>query len=86
MLRGELHELLRAARDDSLVEVAKMCAELDVGHVVNNAYGVQSRSLCALVTKAWRRGRVDGVVQSTDKNFLVPVGGAARRARRGTPR
>ena len=61
---------------DSLVEVAKMCAELDVGHVVNNAYGVQSRSLCALVTKAWRRGRVDGVVQSTDKNFLVPVGGA----------
>ena len=61
---------------DSLVELAKMCAELDVGHVVNNAYGVQSRSLCALVTKAWRRGRVDGVVQSTDKNFLVPVGGA----------
>ena len=53
-----------------------MCAELDVGHVVNNAYGVQSRQLCALVTKAWRRGRVDGVVQSTDKNFLVPVGGA----------
>lgn len=61
---------------DSLVEIAKMCAELDVGHVVNNAYGVQSRRLCALVTKAWRRGRVDGVVQSTDKNFLVPVGGA----------
>ena len=61
---------------DNVVEIAKMCAELDVGHVVNNAYGVQSRSLCALVTKAWRRGRVDGVVQSTDKNFLVPVGGA----------
>ena len=61
---------------DNVVEIAKMCAELDVGHVVNNAYGVQSRFLCALVTKAWRRGRVDGVVQSTDKNFLVPVGGA----------
>jgi O-phospho-L-seryl-tRNASec:L-selenocysteinyl-tRNA synthase len=61
---------------DDVVEIAKMCAELDVGHVVNNAYGVQSRRLCALVTKAWRRGRVDGVVQSTDKNFLVPVGGA----------
>lgn len=61
---------------DNVVEIAKMCAELDVGHVVNNAYGVQSRRLCALVTKAWRVGRVDGVVQSTDKNFLVPVGGA----------
>ena len=61
---------------DNVVEIAKMCAELDVGHVVNNAYGVQSRLTCKLVTKAWRRGRVDGVVQSTDKNFLVPVGGA----------
>ena len=28
------------------------------------------------VTAAWRKGRVDAVVQSTDKNFMVPVGGA----------
>lgn len=26
--------------------------------------------------KAMRSGRVDAVVQSTDKNFMVPVGGA----------
>jgi O-phospho-L-seryl-tRNASec:L-selenocysteinyl-tRNA synthase len=30
----------------------------------------------AQVTTAWRKGRVDAVVQSTDKNFMVPVGGA----------
>lgn len=30
----------------------------------------------AQVTSAWRKGRVDAVVQSTDKNFMVPVGGA----------
>ena len=29
-----------------------------------------------MIAKAWRRGRVDAVVQSTDKNFMVPVGGA----------
>lgn len=37
---------------------------------------VQSAQLCRLVTIAARKGRVDAVVQSTDKNFLVPVGGA----------
>eukprot|EP00898_Chlorokybus_atmophyticus_P008630 jgi/Chlat1/8769/Chrsp90S09246 len=35
-----------------------------------------SRELCKLITAAWRRGRVDAVVQSTDKNFMVPVGGS----------
>ncbi|CAL8466820.1 g6356 [Coccomyxa elongata] len=61
---------------DSLVEVAKLCRESGIGHIVNNAYGVQSAALCSLVTSAWRKGRVDAVVQSTDKNFMVPVGGA----------
>ena len=86
-------------RSDSIVEVAKLCAATGVGHIVNNAYGVQvqtasqhcpsmhgvhlgawtrintctwqSAGLCALVTSAWRKGRVDAVVQSTDKNFMV---------------
>ena len=100
---------------DRLVEVAKLCRRCDVGHIVNNAYGVQARApakkhrnlhvylqslcciclhghticamcsyvpslqasaLCATITAAWRRGRVDAVVQSTDKNFMVPVGGS----------
>ena len=132
---------------DSVVEVAKLCKSSGLGHIINNAYGVQSAALCALVrmlscpaslapilcahrcacaaapgwreyvgrglghrtsreeillrgpstlhprahtvsigfghywgamqvTAAWRKGRVDAVVQSTDKNFMVPVGGA----------
>jgi O-phospho-L-seryl-tRNASec:L-selenocysteinyl-tRNA synthase len=61
---------------DRLLEVAKLCAELGCGHVVNNAYGVQSAALCEALTTACRRGRVDAFVQSTDKNFMVPVGGA----------
>ncbi|KAK9810417.1 hypothetical protein WJX72_010391 [[Myrmecia] bisecta] len=56
---------------DRVVEVAKLCAAENVGHIVNNAYGVQSAALCKLITSAWRKGRVDAVVQSTDKNFMM---------------
>lgn len=56
--------------------VAKLCAANGIPHVINNAYGVQSRQLCAHVDRACRVGRVDAVVQSTDKNFMVPVGGS----------
>jgi O-phospho-L-seryl-tRNASec:L-selenocysteinyl-tRNA synthase len=65
---------------DEVEAVAKICEKKDVPHVINNAYGVQSRELCARVSKAWTVGRVDAVVQSTDKNFMVPVGGALVKA------
>ena len=61
---------------DDVVSVAKLCSQAGIFHVINNAYGVQSAALCKLITSAWRKGRVDAVVQSTDKNFMVPVGGA----------
>ena len=61
---------------DKVVEIAKLCSSTGIGHVINNAYGVQSAALCKLITSAWRKGRVDAVIQSTDKNFMVPVGGA----------
>ena len=28
---------------DDVVEIAKLCRELDLGHIVNNAYGVQAK-------------------------------------------
>lgn len=61
---------------DRVVEVARLCASLGVPHVINNAYGLQDASLAAAVNAAMSAGRVDAVVQSTDKNFSVPVGGA----------
>jgi len=63
-------------RPDKIDEIAKLCAHHGVGHVVNNAYGLQCTSIAKLVNRACTVGRVDYVVQSTDKNFLVPVGGA----------
>ena len=60
-----------------VVEISKLCARWNVAHVVNNAYGLQSASTCALINSAVRKGgRIDAVISSMDKNFLVPVGGA----------
>jgi len=61
---------------DLVEEVAKVCKELDVPHVINNAYGLQCSKIMHSVEIALRKGRCDAIVQSTDKNFLVPVGGA----------
>jgi O-phospho-L-seryl-tRNASec:L-selenocysteinyl-tRNA synthase len=56
----------------------EICASNGVvaAHVINNAYGVQASKCVHQVELAMRAGRVDAVVQSLDKNFMVPVGGA----------
>lgn len=61
---------------DDVKAIAKLAAEENVFHVINNAYGVQSRQIMKLIRGAIDAGRVDAVVQSTDKNFLTPVGGS----------
>jgi len=61
---------------DDIKTIAKLCKEENVPHIVNNAYGVQSNEIMKLVRGAIDAGRVDATIQSTDKNFLTPVGGA----------
>lgn len=61
---------------DRLEEIGMICKKYGVPHLVNNAYGLQSSKCIHLIQQAQREGRVDVVVQSTDKNFLVPVGGS----------
>lgn len=61
---------------DFVDKVAEMAKELDVPHVINNAYGLQCKKICDKIDRGCRTGRIDCFVQSTDKNFLVPVGGA----------
>jgi len=61
---------------DPVKEVARLCSDLDVPLVVNNAYGVQSAEVMSDIRRAIDAGRVDAVVQSSDKNFLAPVGGS----------
>ncbi len=61
---------------DKLQEIAEICAEHGIPHLINNAYGLQATKLTHTVNEAMRVGRVDAVVQSSDKNFMTPVGGA----------
>ncbi|XP_020779568.2 O-phosphoseryl-tRNA(Sec) selenium transferase [Boleophthalmus pectinirostris] len=61
---------------DRLEELASLCSKHDIPHVVNNAYGVQSSKCMHLIQQGSRVGRIDAFVQSLDKNFMVPVGGA----------
>lgn len=61
---------------DDVERIAKICKEYEIPHVINNAYGLQCSKISFQITSALRLGRVDAIVQSTDKNFLVPVGGS----------
>ncbi len=55
-------------------ELARFCKESDIPLVINNAYGIQSEEIMASIRAAIDAGRVDAIVQSSDKNFLSPVG------------
>ncbi len=59
---------------DPVKEIARSCSDNDVPLVINNAYGVQSDRIMREIRSAVDAGRVDAVVQSSDKNFLSPVG------------
>ena len=61
---------------DHVKEIAKLCKDLDIPHVINNSYGIQSDVYLKMLRGSIDAGRVDYIVQSSDKNFLAPVGGA----------
>lgn len=61
---------------DQIDLVAKLCETENVHHIINNAYGLQCAKVVKLINRACVIGRVDAMICSTDKNFLVPVGGA----------
>ncbi|KJP88265.1 O-phosphoseryl-tRNA(Sec) selenium transferase [Plasmodium fragile] len=61
---------------DDVVKIAHICKRYNVPHIINNAFGLQCTYLCKEIQKCFEsKGRVDFVVQSCDKNFLVPVNG-----------
>ncbi len=61
---------------DNIKEISKLAREKDLVHIIINAYGVQSPEWMKLIRSAIDAGRVDAIIQSTDKNFLTPVGGS----------
>jgi O-phospho-L-seryl-tRNASec:L-selenocysteinyl-tRNA synthase len=63
-------------RPDCIDQISQYCQELSLPHIINNAYGLQCPIIAKLINRSVTIGRIDYVIQSTDKNFLVPVGGA----------
>ena len=61
---------------DDVKKIAKIAKDNDLYHIINNAYGAQSKILMKKIQGAIDAGRVDAVIQSTDKNFLTPIGGS----------
>ncbi|MGV9199388.1 MAG: O-phosphoseryl-tRNA(Sec) selenium transferase [Promethearchaeia archaeon] len=61
---------------DDLKEISKFAKKHKLCHIIINAYGVQSPEWMKLIRSAIDAGRVDAIIQSTDKNVLAPVGGA----------
>lgn len=61
---------------DDIKEIAKLAQDKEIVHIVVNAYGVQSEEWMKIIRSAIDAGRVDAIIQSTDKNFLTPVGGS----------
>ena len=61
---------------DPVKQIARLCSEHDIPFVINNAYGVQSQDTMKQIRSAIDAGRVDAVIQSSDKNFLAPIGGS----------
>ena len=61
---------------DSIIAISTICKEHEINHVVNSAYGLQCSRISSDIVWASKVGRLDVIVSSTDKNFMVPVGGS----------
>lgn len=60
---------------DDVVSIATLCNSHQLYHIINHAYGVQCKRYNHLINEAMGNGKVDIIVASTDKNYMVPVGG-----------
>jgi len=61
---------------DDIKSIAILCKEKEVPHIVNNAYGIYCTKIRDDILQSLSKGRIDCLVSSTDKNFMVPVGGS----------
>lgn len=56
---------------DKVEDIAVLCKKYEIFHLINNAYGLQSSKITHVINQSHRKGRVDIVIQSTDKNLMV---------------
>mmetsp|Transcript_6998 Transcript_6998/g.10268 ORF Transcript_6998/g.10268 Transcript_6998/m.10268 type:complete len:464 (+) Transcript_6998:1533-2924(+) len=61
---------------DDIRRIGSWCQKNNIPHILNNAYGTQSASIMNAIEETQKNYRLDAYIQSMDKNFEVPVGGA----------
>ena len=61
---------------DDIIKLSEICKEKNIFHVVNNAYGIYCTKVVDILNKSNKIGKIDLIISSTDKNFMVPVGGS----------
>lgn len=61
---------------DNIKEISIICKQKEIFHLVNNAYGIYCTKIIDMLNQSVKYGKIDVIVSSTDKNFMVPVGGA----------
>jgi len=61
---------------DNIQEISKICKSKNLFHLINNAYGIYCTKIIDMLNQSEKTGRNDIIVSSTDKNFMVPVGGS----------
>jgi O-phospho-L-seryl-tRNASec:L-selenocysteinyl-tRNA synthase len=61
---------------DKIIEISKLCKKYNLFHLTNNAYGIYCTKIVDMLNQSVKAGKVDIIVSSTDKNFMVPVGGS----------
>ncbi|WP_456416080.1 O-phosphoseryl-tRNA(Sec) selenium transferase [Methanocaldococcus sp.] len=59
---------------DDIEEIAKICQDYNIPHIINGAYAIQNFYYIDKIKKALRY-RVDAIISSSDKNLFTPIGG-----------
>ncbi len=59
---------------DDIEEIAKICQDYNIPHIINGAYAIQNFYYIDKIRKALRY-RVDAIISSSDKNLFTPIGG-----------
>lgn len=61
---------------DNIKEISIICKKKNIFHLLNNAYGIYCTKITDILNQSDRIGNIDIIISSTDKNFMVPVGGS----------
>jgi O-phospho-L-seryl-tRNASec:L-selenocysteinyl-tRNA synthase len=61
---------------DNIKELSIISRKNKIFHVINNAYGIYCTKVVDILNQSAKVGNMDILISSTDKNFMVPVGGS----------